>query len=260
MPAFAPLPGAAVQIEAALAARAPSGATPTAAALRGALGAAAVRAAAYPDHAVVVVLATDGVPDESEDASSGTCAPSDPATSNAEVAAIAAQGLAGTPPVPTFAIGVFTPDAEATGTAGLEALAAAGGSGRPFVVEALNTDGTDGGSSLETRFVQALSGVRSASLPCRYALPAPDAGAIDPEKINVVYTPGSPSSGPASTVPRVDTPEACQASAGWFLDRSDGGAGSAPPTVDFCPATCAAVRSDPGGRVELVSGCEAVVR
>jgi hypothetical protein len=126
-----------------------------------------------------------------------------------------------------------------------------GGSGRPFVVDALDTDG---GGSLETRFAQALAGVRSASLPCRYALPAPEAGAVDFGKINVVYT---PSSGPASTIPRVDSPDACLASAGWFLDR---GAGSGPPTVDFCPATCAEVRSDPGGRVDLVSGCETLVR
>src|SRR5258708_234504 len=104
--AIALLPGVAPAVTASLAARSPQGNTPTSAALQGAVDEAAAYARANPGHRVVAVLATDGIPDE--------CAPTVTA-----VAQIAAAGLAGTPSVKTFAIGVFTPSDVASGTAAL---------------------------------------------------------------------------------------------------------------------------------------------
>src|SRR5579872_2707505 len=101
------LPGVAAAISSSLAAHQPGGNTPTAAALAGAIDGAATYAVAHPGHSVVAVLATDGIPDE--------CTPSDIPT----IARFAATGLANSPTVKTFAIGVFTPDDVASGTSAL---------------------------------------------------------------------------------------------------------------------------------------------
>ena len=248
---FATLPDAAAAIEAALAARRPAGATPTPAALQGAIAAAQAQVSAHPDHAVVVVLATDGVPDEESDGQDDGCIEDESSDGNTQAATIAAAAAAGPPSVRTFAIGVFTPDAVTSGTSSVEAIARAGGTGQPYVIGA---GAADGGASVESQFAAALQGIRGASLPCRYAVPTPDAGVADPDKLNVTYT---PTSGGASTVPRVDSQAACGTADGWFFD----GSGASPATtLAVCPATCSALRADPHARVDVVIGCETVVR
>jgi hypothetical protein len=248
---FAVLPAAAPGLEATLAARVAAGATPTATAMQGAIAAATEQAVTHPERTVVVVLATDGVPDES-DSGGGACAPSDPTAAGGDTASVAATGLAGSPSVETFVIGVFTPDTASSAASSLDAVARAGGTGHAFVLDAIDADG---GAGLEARFVQALDDVRSASLPCRYGVPFPEAGDPDLGRLNVTYTSGA---GSTSTVPRVEASAACGSGDGWFLDG--GGSSAAAAMIDVCPATCAALRKDPGGRVDVVVGCQAVVR
>jgi hypothetical protein len=250
--AFEALPDAAPVVEAALGAQRPAGATPTPPALQGAIASARAQATAHPDHAVVVVLATDGIPDEDGDGNDDRCASDEPSAGNAAATGIAAAGVAGAPSVRTFAIGVFTPDAVSSGTSSVEAIASAGGTGTAYVIGA---GAPDAGGSVESEFAGALRAIRGASLPCRYAVPMPEAGVADTNKLNVTYAPGAGDGG-ASTVPRVDSQASCGTADGWFFD----GDGESATTIDVCPATCDALRADPNGRVDVVIGCETVVR
>jgi Mg-chelatase subunit ChlD len=231
------LPGAAAALTASLAARAPNGGTPTAAALQGAIIEASAFAVANPAHSVVAVLATDGIPDE--------CTPNDIPT----IARIAAQGLAGSPSIKTFAIGVFAPSDVASGTAALDQIASAGGTQQPFVIKF-------GSQDVETQFLAALSAIRGAALPCQYEVPLPDGGNADYGKINVQYTPGA---GAAGGLPYVESAANCGTGGGWYYD-ADPAHGGTPTSVIVCPTTCTRLQNDPMGRVDVVIGCQTVTR
>ena len=239
MPAvpIALLPGAAAALTASLAARAPNGGTPTAAALQGAIIEANSFAAANPGHSVVAVLATDGIPDE--------CTPNDIPT----IARIAAAGLAGSPSIKTFAIGVFAPSDVASGTSALNQIASSGGTKQAFVI---NTTG----QNVETQFLAALSAIRGAALPCQYEVPLPDGGNADFGKINVQYTSGA---GVAGGLPYVETAAKCGTGGGWYYD-ADPAHGGTPSAVIVCPSTCTTLQNDAMGRVDVVVGCQTVTR
>jgi Mg-chelatase subunit ChlD len=254
---FEALPGAEPAMVAWLAAQRPAGATPSPAALEGALAAAEARARAYPDHSVVVVLATDGAPDETTDGTPDGCTESDTSTANAREATLAAAALSASPSVRTFAVGVFTPDAPPSAAGSVATLAAAGGTEQAYVV---GTNAADGGGSAEAELEAALQAIRGSALPCRYAVPVPEAGAPDPAKLNVAYTPGPPDPTVASTVPRVDSEAACGATDGWYWDVPPDGGQRGAAMIDVCPATCATLRADRGGRVDVVIGCQTLVR
>ncbi len=236
------LPGAATTVNAALAAHIPNGSTPTYNALDGALKAAKAYASAHSDHIVAVVLSTDGIPN-----TNGTCD-----HTNAEINALAAAALAGTPSVKTFVIGVLSPsDDTTTATSTLNGIAAAGGTKAATVI------GTS--ASTTTDFVAALTKIRGQSLPCQFALPVPDAGTPDYSKVNVVYTESK--TGNADLVPYVADKTDCAADAGasggWYYDVDPFvDAAGVPTKVELCPATCAAVQADPTGKVAVVQGCK----
>src|SRR5450432_3809190 len=119
----AALPGSANGLVASLMQHAPDGLTPTSGALTGAITHAQALAKASNDgHRVVVLLATDGLPSE--------CTPFD----TPGVASIAASGLAATPSISTFVIGVFAPDEQADAQTTLDAIAVAGGTKQSFVI------------------------------------------------------------------------------------------------------------------------------
>ena len=255
--AIAPLPANAAAIVASLAARSPGGGTPTSPALQGAIAQASAYAAAHPGHTVVAVLATDGIPNEVTGATAAQCeaAPqsptSGPGSAVAEVADIAAAGLAETPSIKTFGIGVFTPDDVASGRAALQAIAAAGGTTAPFIVQT-----SAGASDVAMSFEAALTAIRGTSLPCRYAVPRPQTGTPDWGLVNTRFT---ASSGAVSTVSYVDGPQGCDPVAGgWYYDV-DPAEGGVPGTIDICPATCSVFEGDPDGRVDIVIGCRTVV-
>jgi Mg-chelatase subunit ChlD len=239
MPAvpIALLPGAAPALTASLAAHAPNGNTPTAAALQGAIIEANAFAVANPGHSVVAVLATDGIPDE--------CNPNDIPT----IARIAAAGLAGSPSIKTFTIGVFAPGDVATGTAALNQIASSGGTKQAFVINTMS-------QNVETQFVAALSAIRGAALPCQYEVPLPDGGNADFGKINVQYTSGA---GVAGGLPYVETAAKCGTGGGWYYD-ADPAHGGTPSAVIVCPSTCTTLQSDAMGRVDVVVGCQTVTR
>jgi len=234
---IAALNGAAPALSSAIGAVTPNGATPTSAALSGALAHAQAWAAQHPTHTVIVLLATDGLPTE--------CAPQDIPS----IAQIAAAGLAGAPGVKTFAIGVFAPaDIAAGAPQNLDQIAAAGGTTKSFVV--------DTSQNVEASFLAALNAIRGTKLACEYAIPPPSTGTLDFGEVNTEYTPSG--GGAPSTVGYVPDLAGCDPVAGgWYYD-ADPAQGGAPTKIIMCPATCATFGTDTGGQVDIRVGCKTV--
>jgi hypothetical protein len=237
----APLPGAAPALINSLTQHMVDGLTPTAGAVSGAIQHAQALARANPTHKVAVLLATDGLPSE--------CTPVDIMGAGG-IASLAASALAGTPSIATYVIGVFTPDEQAAAQMNLDALAAAGGTGRAFVI---NTS-----QNVSQSFVDALNAVRSSGLSCQYMLPAAtaDGGQLDYFSVNVQFT---PSNGTPVTVGNVKNRASCSATqGGWYYDV-DPTTGGTPQTISICDTTCAQMKADPIGRVDILLGCKTII-
>jgi hypothetical protein len=206
--------------------------TPMGPAVAGALAHARKHQTANPTHRVAMVLATDGLP--------GLCTPQD----DAGIAALAAAGSMGTPPVSTYAIGIFANSTEvAEGGALLEKVATAGGTGKPFI---LNTD-----PNLARTFLDALEKIRQASLPCEFLIPRPN-GPIDFGKVNVRV---QDAAGTAQEIPYVSAAAGCDPmQGGWYYDVAP--ATAAPTRVVTCPATCDQLKAGSNVNVSLVFGCK----
>ena len=231
----AALPAAEPMLVASIDAQRMAGGTPTVVAMQGVLDYATARAAMNPTRRQVVVLATDGVPDDS--------CPSDgdmgmPNTIDSVVALVqsAAQG---TPPVITFVIGVGS---ELTA---LNAIAAAGGG----TSSALLVDTT---SDIQGEFANALDQIRKVAFACEFSIPAPPAGLlIDPTKVNVQFTDTS-----TENLVYVDDVAGCSKSPtkGWYYDDP-----IRPTKVILCDQACDVVRGSMNGRVDIVFGCSTIV-
>jgi hypothetical protein len=235
MPAVevAPLPGAANALVASLTQHAPDGLTPTSGALTGAITHAQALAKANNGHRVVVLLATDGLPSE--------CTPFD----TPGVASIAASGLAATPSISTFVIGVFAPDEQLAAQATLDAIAAAGGTKQSFVINL--------GQNVSQAFLTALNSVRTAALSCEFKVPAANAGqTLDYYSVNVQFTPGT---GQPVTIGNVKNKAACDArQGGWYYDVDP--ATGTPQNISICDTSCTQLRGDSAGRVDVLVGCK----
>jgi hypothetical protein len=225
---IAPLPGAAQAIVASLAAHSPNGGTPSRPALDGAIQHARAFAQGHAGHKVVVVLATDGEPN-------------DCASTVDNVAQLASTGAAGMPSVLTFVIGV------GGNLAALDAVAAAGGTKKAFLV--------DTGATASAEFAAALDAIRQASISCEYAIPSVS-GAIDYGKVNVQYTPAG---GSPTIVGQVKSAATCDATrGGWYYDNP-----AHPTKIEVCPASCRAMNNGSlgvGGEVDVVFGCDTVTQ
>lgn len=217
---IAPLPGNATAIVNALGGTGPSGGTPTFPAIQGALTYAQTHAIKNPDHVVVIVLATDGQPN---DCSSNV----------GNVSNVAQQGAQGTPKILTFVIGV------GSALTNLNAIASAGGTNTAFIVD---TNGNVG-----QQFIDALNAIRGAALACEYIIPTPSTGSIDPGKVNVVFTPDG---GQKETWPKYANEAACPPTGnGWYYDND-----AAPTKILLCPGTCSMVKNTKG-QVDVLFGC-----
>lgn len=236
---IAALPGNAGPLNGAIGGWSPNGLTPTSAALGGAIQHAQDWAAQNPTHAVVVVLATDGMPTE--------CDPLDIPS----IAALAAQGNSGAHPVKTFAIGVFSPtDLFSGAQLNLDSIAAAGGTTKSFVVDTTLNVGA--------QFQAALDAIRGSKLACEFKVPAPgDAGALDYDKVNVKYTPQGK---PAQTVGYVGAAANCDPTkGGWYYDV-DPASGATPTKLIMCKKTCDTFSAATGGQVDIEVGCQTIIQ
>jgi hypothetical protein len=222
------LPAGANPIIASLAMHSPGTNTPTLPALQGAIDYAKAWQAAHPDHVTVVALATDGDPSECD-------------IDLDNLNAVAAAGYAGSPSVPTFVIGV------GPSLALLDDIAAAGGTVAAFHV--------DFDVMAQEQFLEAMNTIRSAALPCAYPIPPPPAGQVeDFALVNVTYIPGD--GGPEQTIPGVGAAAQCPVNGdGWYYDDI-----AAPTQIILCAATCAEIADDTMAEVDIVFGCQTIVR
>jgi hypothetical protein len=211
------------------------GRTPTAPALEGAVTEAGSWAKANPGHRVVAVLVTDGVPSE--------CAP----TAIGAVAAFAKQGLASTPSISTFVIGVLGPN-DTDGAANLDIIASAGGTKRSILVD------TTG--DVTKQFQAALDTVRGpAAVSCDYQLSPSTGGAmLDFSKVTLEAT--FPD-GTQKQLVYVADAAACSTTAdlAWHFDVPPTSGGT-PTRVTLCPSACSAIETDAGPVADLRIACK----
>ncbi|MEO7036986.1 MAG: VWA domain-containing protein [Polyangiaceae bacterium] len=235
---IASLPNAAPGLIAAIDAKTPDGGTPTAAALSGALQQASAWAKAHPDHRVVTVLATDGLPT--------ACMPTDVDG----VAALAKAGVAATPSISTFVIGVFGKADVLDGAPdNLNQIAQEGGTKAAFIV--------DTQKDVTAQFVSALDTIRGSHLGCEFQIPQPGAGqTLDFGQVNVQYT----NAGKSSYVYYVSSASACDAtSGGWYYDVSP--KSGSPTQIIACPSTCSTFQAATDqASVGIALGCATVVK
>jgi von Willebrand factor type A domain-containing protein len=226
---IAPLPGVGSMITSSLAAHTlPNTSTPTPPALQGAINHATAWAKAHASDVTIVILATDGEPSECGDNSSNTLLQ--------QVEAIAAAGVAQTPKILTFVIGV------GSDLTSLNGIAQAGGTGTAFIV--------DTSMNVSQQFLTALNKIRGAALGCQYKIPVPAGGAtVDFEKVNVQFTPAN---GASIVVPYVTDKSKCPSSGNaWYYDNA-----SNPTEILLCTTTCGTVSA--GGQLDVLTGCQRV--
>jgi hypothetical protein len=236
---IATLPDNAGALALSLSSEKPIGLTPTPAALTGAIDMASQQAKQHPDHRVIAVLATDGLPTQ--------CLPTNVTTAAQAIAAtaqIATKGFAATPSIPTYVIGVFAPD-DTGANANLNQLAAAGGTKSAFIV--------DQSQDVTQQLLTALASIRSGSLACEYALPVAPAGqTVDFSLVNVQFT---MSDNTTKSLLYVQSQAQCgKADLGWYYDV-DPSSGQAPTKINVCPKTCDTLRAASGATIQIRLGC-----
>jgi hypothetical protein len=213
---------------ASLEARAPTGETPTAAALRGACEYARSEKSEHPERGLVILLMTDGKPEAPVSCPSGGCCPTlDDAT---QAAADCASGPSG---LPTYVLGVG-PE-----LGNLDQIAAAGKTRAAYLV---------GDQNVTESVIAALNKIRGdAVIPCELEIPQPgDGRALDYSQVNVVYATSGCNFAPAYFV---ESAASCDEAGGWYYDDP-----SAPSRVELCGATCQEV-SIPGAALRFAIGC-----
>jgi hypothetical protein len=229
------LPGAAPAVADSLDGQRMSGGTPMVPMLQGVTAYARSWAAAHPKRTVIVLVATDGIPDES-------ClspAPGGLPNTLQNVIAVAADALAGTPAMRTFVIGVGS---ELTA---LSQIAQAGGSKSALLI--------DPTTNIEQAFLAALDAVRVRALSCEYEIPTPATGQIDYNRVNVVFR----HDGQDETFARVDGAADCARSPtnAWYYDDP-----SQPARILLCEEACTRVKKAIDAKVEVYFGCKTILR
>lgn len=233
--AIAALPGNASAIAEALSfTPCPCNGTPMSAGLTGAVAHAQVRQAMAPDHKVVVILATDGVPNGAcsgaANDSEGYPAPED----------IAAEAFNGTTSIPVYVIGVGQ---ELTS---LNKLAEQGGTKAAFLI--------DGDKGTEQALIAALNDIRGQALTCEIPIPAaPEGQTLEPGKVNVTYSPGGGAD--EVTFTKVKDEKGCADSPkSWYYDDP-----AKPATVILCAAACSEVQGISSATLHVGFGCETIL-
>jgi hypothetical protein len=93
--------------------------------------------------------------------------------------------------------------------------------------------------------------VQETPIACEFDIPEPPQGeTLDPNRVNVVWVPGS---GTPEDILNVGDEAGCGIS-GWYYDDPQN-----PTRIILCPGTCAAVRADPDGEINIEFGCETQV-
>jgi hypothetical protein len=232
---ISPLPGSSGPLITSLSNQIPFGGTPTTVALEGAMQFGKLRQMNNPDRTFVIVLSTDGVPDESCSFVGDAGLPN--TTQNA--ISVIAAGAAANPPIKTFVIGVGNQPA-------LNAFAKAGGTGSAVLVGA-----GDGGltTNIEAPLIEAFSAIRKSALPCSYKIPPPEGGTINFSEVNVTFAPDASSS--PQQFYNVASADKCTGSSNdWYYDNP-----TTPTQVELCPSACTEVKASDNGNINIEYGC-----
>ena len=227
--------------------------TPLAAAVRGQrpiLVGYTPQAPVLPGGKYVMVMMTDGVPN------AGTLTQPQ---ANADVIAAINETKSGTPSATVFVVGVGNPTARVDqyDEVFLGAAAQAGGApetgcdptwsdtnttGKPCHFQV--TPGAKTAAQIKDDFLAAINKIREKVATCEFTLEKPQgAGAIDPTKVNVIYTTGA---GVQKPVPQNGTD-------GWSYDNATN-----PTKVILNGAACTEVKADPDGKIRIVIGCKTI--
>jgi hypothetical protein len=240
---IAPLPEAAPALVKVIQGSTPDegGLTPTGPALTGAIQASKAWAKAHPDHQVVAVLATDGLP--TLQTKGQLCEVVQYIEDIDAVVNLAGSGRTAAPLISTFVIGVLGPDDIDFGApATLDAIAMSGGTEQAFIVE------TQG--DVQKQFRDALNQIRASGLSCELAVPEAEAGkTVDFGKVNVSFDDGT------GATDLLNWPDAagCDADGGWYYNVDP--AQAAPTRIIACPTTCTAFQQTDMGSVQIKLGC-----
>ena len=209
---------------AAVESKAPGGQTPMYAALAGAEQWATAHASA--ETMTAVVLVTDGEPNGcTEDTNA--------------IAGLASDALA-SDDVHSYVIGMNGAD-----IAQLDVIASAGGTDAAFVI---------GNGSVHNDLVEAFEAIGTAPISCVLPMPesSPVGQDVNPAEVNLSYTAGD---GSTETLPQVMGATDCGSGEGWFYDDVTN-----PTTLTLCDTTCVRVQGDAGAQLQVVIGCETVLK
>jgi hypothetical protein len=206
------------------------GGTPTTPALQGAIEFSRNWQIGHPERTVSVVFVTDGIPNGCNST-----------VQNAAMAA--AAGLAGTPPIKTYVLGVG-PEVMNN----LDPVAMAGGTGQSYVV-------TAGGAAALSA---ALAAIKGTTVTCDYNIPVLDGGQIDFGSVNVRTTIGP--TGMPTLLGQVPSASACGSGDGWYFDNPFPPGMPPPTTITLCPQSCSAVQNTMGSQLDVLLGCKTTPR
>lgn len=204
-----------------------------------------------PGGKYVMVMMTDGVPN-----SGNLTQPQ----ANADVIAAINETKAGTPSATVFVVGVGNPTAriDQYDELFLGQAAQAGGApepgcnatwsdtnltGKPCHFQV--TPGAKTAAQIKDDFLAAINQIREKVASCEFTLEKPQgAGALDPTKVNVLYTNGA----------GVEAPIPQNAANGWTYDNP-----TDPTKVILNGKSCTDVKADPDGKIRIVIGCKTIV-
>ena len=220
------LPGVQSKIASALNGTSPGGGTPTTPAMQAAAQSVTQHAAQNPTRKVIIVLATDGNPNDCN-------------SDIASVANVASGAAASNPSVQTFVIGINN---SGVNTAGLDQIAQAGGTNKALLVNPANAG---------KEFLDAIKAIQGQALGCTFKVPTPPSGkTFNPNQVNVWYTPAG---GAPDLIFKVDSAAQCDPTlGGWYYNNP-----ANPTEIELCPASCDAIGGTKGEvRIEL--GCDSV--
>lgn len=209
-----PLPSNA--FKASLDAQQPTGGTPTRPALQGAIQyAGQVAQGVAKDGKVVIVLVTDGEPNN--------C--------SSDIGSVSAVAQGASTQFSTYVIGVGN-------ITGLNQIATAGGTTTAFAVPTSNP------AQIQADFSKAVNQIKSSALSCDYKIPTPPKGeAFDRSKVNVVYKPGG------GSPQALGYNQSCAGGTGWRYDDMNN-----PTRILVCDGSCDTIKAKPGA-VEVLFGC-----
>lgn len=110
-------------------------------------------------------------------------------------------------------------------------------------------DMTQPGTDFATELAKNLAAISSQALSCEFDIPPPQDGAVlDPNKVNVNYTPGS--GGAPLEIPRNDNVNCNDLSNNGWQYSQDG------KKIVLCGSACQTVKNDPKAKISIVLGCE----